>query len=175
MRIMCINNMSYEENIALETSGRALWRRLLCQKAAEEIWSFFHLQSSPYPPALSNEESLNSYTTFNLLVYFIEVGKISTTSVDEDLVALNIYDFIVILGGVLIHSLVGTTGKAFDSYYNQMFFPRVRHELQRSTRTDTVRDPYRALTKEAHEKKQQPQRESGTAKIAGNAKFAGIH
>lgn len=78
----------------------------------------------------------------------MESSTSSVVSVDEELVAPDVYDFIIIDGGVLIHSLPGTTvqGKTFDSYFDKVFCPRVRHDLKRSTRVDIVWDQYRALT-----------------------------
>ena len=64
---------------------------------------FFRHESSPYPPALSSAGSLNSCTKSDLLVYIMEAGTSSAFSVDEELVAPDVLDFIVIDGGVLIH------------------------------------------------------------------------
>ena len=75
--------------------------------------------------------------------------------VDEDLFAPGVYDFIIIDGGVLIHSLPGTIaqGETFDSYFDKVFCPRVHHDLKRSTRIDIVCDQYRA--REAHGKNEE--------------------
>ena len=72
----------------------------------------------------------------------------SASSVDEELPAPDVYNFIIIDGGVLIHSLPGTTvqGNTSDSCFDKLFCPRVRHNLNRSTRVDIVWDQYRALT-----------------------------
>ena len=55
---------------------------------------------------------------------------------------------IVIDGGVLIHSLPGTTveGKTFDSYFDKVSCPRVHYELEWSTRVDIIWNQYRELT-----------------------------
>lgn len=123
---------------------------------------------------MSSEGSLNSCTKSDLLVYILEAGTSSAISVDEELVAPDVYDFIIIDGGVLIHSLPGTTvqGKTFDSYFDKVFCPRVRHDLKRSTRVDIVWDQYRALTIKGGTREKRGtgirQRISGTAKIPGN-------
>ena len=90
---------------------------------------FFQHESSPYPPALSSEGSLNSCTKLDLLVYIMEASTSSASSVDEELVAPDVCDFIIIDGGGLIHSLPGTNviGMTFDSYFYKVFCPRVRH------------------------------------------------
>ena len=104
----------------------------------------------------------------------MEASTSSVISVDEELVAPDVYDFIIIDGGVLIHSLPGTTvqGKTFDSYFDKVFCPRVRHDLKRSTRVDIVWDQYRALTIKGGTKEKRGtgirQRICGTAKIPGN-------
>lgn len=134
---------------------------------------FFQHESSPYPPALSSEGSLNSCIKSDLLVYILGAGTSSAVSVDEELVAPDVYDFIIIDGGVLIHSLPGTTvqGKTFDSYFDKVFCPRVRHDLKRLTRVDVVWDQYRALTIKGGTREKRGtgirQRISGTAKIPG--------
>lgn len=65
------------------------------------IWrNFFQHESSPYPPALSSEGSLNSCTKSDLLVCILGAGTNSAVSVDEELVAPDVYDFIIIDGGV---------------------------------------------------------------------------
>ena len=78
----------------------------------------------------------------------MEANTSSPISVDEELVAPDVYDFIIIDGGVLIHSLPGATvqGKTFDSYFDKVFCPRIDHDLKRSTRVDIVWDQYHALT-----------------------------
>ena len=135
---------------------------------------FFRHESSPYPPALSSEGSLNSCTKSDLLIYIMEASTSSAISVDEELVAPDVYDFIVIDGGILIHSLPGTTvqGKTFDSYFDKELCPRVCHDLKRSSRVDIVWDQYRALTIKGgtREKRGTGTRQcvSGTAKIPGN-------
>jgi hypothetical protein len=47
-------------------------------------------------------------------------GTSSAISVDEDLFAAGFYHFIIIDGGVLIHSLP-VQGKTFDSYFDKVF------------------------------------------------------
>ena len=104
----------------------------------------------------------------------MEASRSRAISVDEELVGPNVYDFIVIDGGVLIHSLPGTTVQCmnFDSYFDKVFYPRVHHDLRRSTILDIVWDQYHALTiKGATRGKRGTgtrQRVSGTARIPGN-------
>ena len=56
----------------------------------------------------------------------MEASRSRAISVDEELVGPHVYDFIVIDGGVLIHSLPGTTVQCmnFDSYFDKVFYPR---------------------------------------------------
>ena len=72
----------------------------------------------------------------------------SPNFVDEELVAPDVYDFIIIDGGILIHSLPGTIvqGKTFDSYFDKVFCPGVHHNLKLSARINIVWDQYRSLT-----------------------------
>ena len=104
----------------------------------------------------------------------MEASRSRAISVDEELVGPDVYDFIVIDGGVLIHSLPGTTVQCmnFDSYFDKVFCPRVHHDLRRSTILDLVWDQYHALTiKGATREKRGTgtrQRVSGTARIPGN-------
>jgi len=88
---------------------------------------FLHHESSPYPPALSGG-SLNYCTRSDLLVYIMESCTRSAISVEKELAAPDILDFIVIDGGVLIHSVPGSNvqGWSFDSYFYKFFCPRVR-------------------------------------------------
>jgi len=89
-----------------------------------------------------------SCTKSDLLVYIMAAGTRCAISVDEDLFEPGYYDFIIIDGGVLIHSLNTTIqGKTFDSYFNQVFCPRVHHDLKLSTRVDIVWDQYRPLSR----------------------------
>jgi len=147
---------------------------LVLDSRGGDLEEFFQHESSPYPPALSSEGSLNSCTKSDLLVCILGAGTNSAVSVDEELVAPDVYDFIIIDGGVLIHSLPGTTvqGKTFDSYFDKVFCPRVRHDLKRSTRVDVVWDQYHALTIKGGTMEKRGtgirQRISGTAKIPGN-------
>ena len=71
----------------------------------------------------------------------------SAVSVDKNLLSPDIYDFINIDSGVLIHSFSGTTAqdKTFDSCFDKVFCLRVCHDLNRSTKVDVVWDQYRAL------------------------------
>ena len=139
-----------------------------------DLEEFFQHESSPYPPALSSEGSLNSCTKSDLLVYNMEASTSSPISVDEELVARDVYDFIIIDGGVLIHSLPGTNvqGKTFDSYFDKVFCPRVCHDLKRLTRVDIVWDQYCALMIKGVTSEKQGtgicQRISGAAKIPEN-------
>jgi len=139
-----------------------------------DLEEFFRHESSPYPPVLSSEGSLNCCTKSDLLVYILEASTRSAISVDEELLAPDVYDFIVIDGGALIHALPGTTvqGKTFDSYFDKVFCPRVLHDLRRSTRVDIVWDQYRALTIKGGTREKRGtgtrQRVSGNAKIPGN-------
>ena len=141
---------------------RALWASFSCTRQPRgggggDLEEFFRHESSPYPPALSSEGSLNSCTKSDLLVYIMEASTSSPISVDEELVAPDVYDFIIVDGGVLIHSLPGTIvqGKTFDSHFNKVFCPRVCHDLKQSTRVDIVWDQYRALTIKGDTKEKQ--------------------
>ena len=104
----------------------------------------------------------------------METSKSSIISADEELTAPDVYDFVVIDGGLLIHSLPGPNvqGKTFDSYFDKVFCPRVRHDLKRSTRVDIVWDDYRALTIKGGTREKRGtgtrQRVCGTAKIPRN-------
>ena len=104
----------------------------------------------------------------------MEASRSRAISVDEELVGPDVYDFIVIDGGVLIHSLPGTTVQCmnFASYFDKVFCPRVHHDLRRSTILDIVRDQYHALTIKGATRETRGtgtrQRISGTARIPGN-------
>ena len=147
---------------------------LVLDSRGGNLEEFFRHESSQYPPALSCEGSLNSCTKSDLLAYILEASISSAISVDEELVAPDAYDFIVNDGGVLIHSLPGTNveGKTFDSYCDKVFYPRVRHDLQRSARVDIVWDQYRALTIKGGTREKRGtgtrQRVSGSAKVPRN-------
>ena len=142
----------------------------------EDLEEFFRHESSPYPPALSSEGSLNSCTKSDLLHYNLEATTSNTFSADEELVTPDSYDFIVIDGRVLIHSLPGITvqGKTFDSYFDSVFRPRVYHELQRFRRVDIIWDQHCALSIKGSTREKRGtgirQRVSGTAKFPGNWK-----
>ena len=73
---------------------------LVLDSRGGDLEEFFQHESSPYPPALSSEGSLNSCTKSDLLVYILGAGTSSAVSVDEELVAPDVYDFIIIDGGV---------------------------------------------------------------------------
>ena len=93
---------------------------------------------------------------------------------NKELVTPDSYDFIIIDGGALIHSLPGTTVQSnnIDSYFDKVFCPRICHDLKRSTRVDIVWDQYRALTIKGGTREKRGkgtrQRVSGSAKIPGN-------
>ena len=84
------------------------------------------------------------------------------------------YDFITIDGGMLVHSLPGTSvhGKSFDDYFSNVFCPRIHQELKRSTRVDIVWDQYRetSIRQSTREKRGTGtrQRVSGSAKVPKN-------
>ena len=107
--------------------------------------------------------------------------SIMEESVDEELVAPDAYDFIVIDGGTLVHSLPGTAvhSKIFDAYFEKAFCPRVHHDLKQSVRVDIVWDQYHPLTiKGATREKRGPgnrQRISGSTKVTGHAHICGKH
>ena len=90
-----------------------------------DLEEFLRHGPSPYPPALSSSEgSLNSCTKSHLLHYILQATTSNTISADEKLVTPDSYDFIIIDGGVLIHSLPGGTtvqGKTFDSDFDSVF------------------------------------------------------
>ena len=144
---------------------------LVLDSRGGDLEEFFHHESSPFPPALSSEGSITSCTKSDLLLYIMEAG---INSVDEGALAPDVYDFIFIDGGALIHSLPGTSveGKTFDSYFEKVFCPRVRHDLKRSTRVDVVFDQYRSLSIKGSTREKRGsgtrQRISGSAKIPGN-------
>lgn len=132
-----------------------------------DLDEFFRHESSPYPPALSCEGSLNSCTKSDLL------ECIASTD-EEELIAPEMYDFVVIDGGALIHTLPGTAvqGKTFDVYFSKVFFPRIRHELIRSRRVDIVWDDYRKLSIKGGTRQKRGtgtrQRVTGCAKVPAN-------
>ena len=131
---------------------------------------FFRHESSPYPPALSTEGSINSCTKSDLLRCVMETSAAG----DEDVTAPDMYDFITIDGGMLIHSLPGTSvhGKSFDDYFSNVFCPRIHHELKRSTRVDIVWDQYRETSIKGSTREKRGtgtrQRVSGSAKVPKN-------
>ena len=90
------------------------------------------------------------------------------------IVAPDAYDFIVIDGGTLVHSLPGTAVhcKIFYAYFEKVFCPRVHHDLKRSIRIGIVWDQYHPLTiKGATRETRGPgnrQRISGFTKVTGN-------
>ena len=69
----------------------------------------------------------------------MEASTSCAISVHDELVAPDISAFIIIDGGVLIHSLLGTAVqcKTFDAYFDKVFCPRVRYDLNRSIRVDS--------------------------------------
>ena len=107
-------------------------------------------------------------------MYVMEASASSQICVDEDILVPNAYDFIIIDGGALIHTLPGTTvqGKNFDSYFDKVFCPRINHDLKRSTRVDIVFDQYRSLTIKGGTREKRGtgirQRITGNATIPGN-------
>ena len=123
---------------------------------------------------MSSAGSLNSCTKSDLLAYILESSASSAISVDEELVAPDVYDFIVIDGGALIHSLPGTSvqGMTFESYFDKVFCARVCHDLMRASRVDIVWDQYDALTIKGETREKRGigirQRVSSTAKVPGN-------
>ena len=50
-----------------------------------DLEKFLQHESSPYPPALSSEGSLNSCTKSDLLIYIMQASESSASSVDEEL------------------------------------------------------------------------------------------
>ena len=109
--------------------------------------SIFRHKSSPLPPALSSEGTLNSCKKSDLFECIQEATIRSDYYVVEEPVAPNTYGFIVIDGGALIHSIPGKAiqGKTFDDYFDKIFMPRIRYDLKRSGRVDIVWDQYREL------------------------------
>ncbi|CAL8262918.1 unnamed protein product [Arctogadus glacialis] len=122
-----------------ELYGKAF---IVLESRSGNLEDFFCHESSPYPPALSCEGSLNSCMKSDLLFYILGNPKSGGISDSEEIVAPDLYDFIVIDVGALIHSLPGTTvqGKTFESYIDKVFCPRVQRDLKRSTRVDIVWD-----------------------------------
>ena len=104
----------------------------------------------------------------------MEASASTGLSVDEELVAPDVYGVIVIDAGALIHSLPGTPvqGKTFAEYFTKVFCPRIQHELKRATRVDIVWDQYRSMSIKATTREKRGndtrQRVSGSAKVPGN-------
>lgn len=77
----------------------------------------------------------------------MEASETSAHTVDEELVAPDVYGVIVIDGGALIHSLPGTSFKRMMyDYFNKVFLPRIQHDLRRAERVDIIWDQYREMT-----------------------------
>ena len=64
-------------------------------------------------------------------MYTMESSVSTGLSIDEELVAPDVYEFIILDGGVLIYSLPGTAiqGIPFDGYFNTIFYPMILHEF----------------------------------------------
>ena len=91
-----------------------------CWKAGAGIWKSFFVTSLLHTH-LHYHVKDPSCTKLDLLVYILENTISGGISDNEEIVAPDLYDFIVIDGGALIHSLPGTTvqGKTFDSYFDR--------------------------------------------------------
>lgn len=137
------------------------------------LQDFFRHESSPFPPALCSEGTINSCTKSDLLTCILE-SVTSDILTDEELVAPDVYGVIVIDGGTLIHSLPGTTiqGKPFDEYFKKVFLPRVEHYLNKAKRVDIVWDQYHKSSIKGCTREKRGtgtrQRVSSSAKVPGN-------
>ena len=135
---------------------------------------FFRHESSSSPPALASEGSINSCKKSDLLACIMEASASTGLSADVELAAPDDYEVIIIDGGALIHSLPGTTvhGKTFAEYFTKVFYPRIRHELNRAARVDVVWDQYHSMSIKATTREKRGngtrQRVSRSAKVPGN-------
>ncbi|CAL8254510.1 unnamed protein product [Boreogadus saida] len=121
-----------------ELYGKAF---IVLESRSGNLEDFFCHESSPYPPALSCEGSLNSCTKSDLLFYILGNPKSGGISDSEETVAPDLYDFIVIVGGALIHSLPGTTvqGKTFESYFDKVLLESYDEEKDIITRKENAK------------------------------------
>lgn len=111
-----------------ETGNRALLYEQVFLVLDYRGGEFFHHESSPYQPVLSSHRKGPSITQ----VRFIAMHHASNViDVDEEIIASYVYDLIVIDSGALIHSLPGKAvqDKAFDSYFDNIFFANIWHCL----------------------------------------------
>ena len=121
-----------------------------------------------------NPKSPSTFVPSQICSYLSGCHYKYVISVHEEPLAPDVYDFIFIDGGLLVHSLPGTAaqGKAFDLYFDKVFCTRVRHDLKRSTRVDIVWEQYRALAIKGGTREKRGtgirQRMFGAAKIPGN-------
>ena len=138
----------------------------------EVLKTFFQHESSQYPPSLSSEEAIYSNTKSDLLTCILETSSEDDSSGFEP-IAPKVYDFIVLDGGALIHSITGSSQKGtnFDAFYERVFFPRVLHDMNRTKRLDIVWDRYSqfSIKESAREKrgKSTRKRVDGSAKVPG--------
>ena len=72
--------------------------------------TFFQHESSQCPPSLSSEEAIYSNTKSDLLTCILETSSEDDSSGFEPIVP-KVYDFIVLDGGALIHSITGSSQK----------------------------------------------------------------
>ena len=78
-----------------------------------------------------------------------------TSSPDHQCESPRSYDFVVLDGGNLIHSLsVGSMkGRSFGDFFSKVFLPRIIHECEAASRVDVVFDRYLPMSiKSAQEK-----------------------
>lgn len=101
-----------------------------------DLEKFCHQESSSYSPALSSEEVLSSCTKSHLLACNMETNPTYHLSEDEELVSPDSFQFIIVDGGALIHTLPSTTvqGKSFDEYFMKVVYPRMHHDQKRAAR-----------------------------------------
>lgn len=141
---------------------------LVLESRDGDLKEFFRHESSSYPPSLSSNGKINCCTKSDLLTCILGVNGNA-----ENLVPPDAYDVIINDGGALIHSLPGTAvkGKSFDEYFHQIFTPRLRFDLARSTRVDVVWDEYRTLSIKGDTREKRGsgtrQRVTGAAKVPG--------
>ena len=81
-------------------------------------------------------------------MYIVESSECTGLSIDEELIAPDVYEFIIIDGGSLIHSLPcsAVQGKSFDGYFNKILYLLILHYWKWSIIIDIVWNQYRTMT-----------------------------
>ncbi|KAG1675008.1 Glucose-6-phosphate exchanger SLC37A2 [Nymphon striatum] len=98
---------------------------------------------------IDNAKNVKNKSIFNLNTATLcspEVPIYGLTG-DDELVAPDNYQFVIVDGGALIHTLPETTvhRKSVNEYFIKVFYPRIQPDLKRATRVD-VWDQYQALS-----------------------------